>query len=69
MGERSCVYSVLVWKPKGKRPFGRPRRKWEDNIKMDLQEVGWGLMNWIELAQNRDRWWALVNTAMNLRVP
>ena len=56
-------------KPKGKRPLGRPRRRWEDNIEMDLQEVGCGDMDWIELAQDRDRWRALVNAAMNLRVP
>jgi len=56
-----------VGKPEGKRPFGRPRRKWEDNIKMDLQEVGCGGMEWIELAQDRDRWRAYVNSVMNLR--
>ena len=61
------VYRVLVWKPY--RPIGRPRRRWEDNIKMDLQEVGCGGMDWIELAQYRDRWRALVNAVMNLRVP
>jgi len=55
-------------KPEGKRPFGRPRRRWEDNIKMDLQEVGWGVMDWIELAQDRDRWRVLMNAVMNLRV-
>ena len=57
----SCI--VLVGKPKGKRPLGRPRRRWEDNIKMDLQEVGGGCEDWIELAQDRDRWRALVSTA------
>ena len=56
-------------KTEGKRPLGRPRRRWEDNIKMDLQKVGYGGMNWIKLAQNRDRWRALVNAIMNLRVP
>jgi hypothetical protein len=60
---------VSVWRPEGKRPLARPRRKWEDNIKMDLQEVGCGGVDWIELAQDRDRWWAPVNTVMNLRVP
>jgi len=58
-----------VWKTEGKRPLGRPRSRWEDNIKMDLQEVGSGGMDWIELAQERDRWRALVNVVMNLRVP
>ena len=60
---------VLVGKPEGKRPLGRPRRRWEDNIKMDLQEVGCGGMDWIKLAQDRDRWRELVNAVMNLRVP
>jgi len=66
-GER--VYRVLVGKPEGKRPLGRPRCKWEDNIKMDLQEVGGGCGDWMELAQNRDRWRALASTVMNLGVP
>jgi hypothetical protein len=59
----------MVGKPKVKRPLWRPRRRWEDNIKMDLQEVGYGDMDWIELAQDRDRWRALVNAVMNIRVP
>ena len=67
MGEGKGVHRVLVGKPEGKRPWGRPRRSWEDNIKMDLQEVGGG-GDWMELAQDRDRWRALVNTVMNLRV-
>jgi len=69
MGERRGVYRVLVGKPEGKRPLGRPRRRWEDNIKIDLQEVGCGGMDWIGLAQEGDRWWALVNAVMNLQVP
>jgi len=69
MEEGRGVYRVLVGKPGGKRPLGRPRRKWEDNIKMDLQEVGCGGMNWIELAQDGDRRRALLNAVMNLRVP
>ena len=60
---------VLVGKPEGKRPLGRPRRRWVDNIRMDLQEVGCGYMYWIGLAQDRDRWWTLVSAVMNLRVP
>ena len=63
------VHKVLVGKPEGKRPLGRPRRRWEDNIKMYLQEVGRGCGNWMELAQDRDRWWALVSTVVNFRVP
>ena len=62
------MHRILVGKPEGKRPLGRPRRRWKENIKMDLQEVGGG-GDWMELAQNRDRWRALVNTVMNLRVP
>jgi len=65
MGERRGVYRVLVGKPEGKRLFGRPRRRWEDNIKVDLREVGCGSMDCIELAQDRDRWRALVNAVMN----
>jgi hypothetical protein len=68
MGESRGVYSSLVGKREGRRPLGRPRRRWEDNIKMDLREVGGGGMDWIILAQDRDRWRALVNTVMNLRV-
>jgi len=68
MGERRGIYRALVGKPEGKRPLGRLRRRWEDNIKMDIQEVGCGCMNWIEMAQDRDRWRALVNAVMNLRV-
>ena len=63
------MYKFLVGKPEGKRPLGRPRRRWEDNIKMDLQEVGCGGMEWMELAQDRERWRAIVNAIMNLRVP
>jgi hypothetical protein len=69
MGEGRGMYRVLVGKLEGKRPLGRPRFRWEDNIKMDLQEVGCGSMNWIELVQYRDRWRALVNAVMNLLVP
>ena len=69
LGERRGVYRVLVVKPGGKRPLGRPRRRWENNINMDLQEVGCGSMDWIELAQDRDRYRALVNAVMNRRVP
>jgi hypothetical protein len=66
MRERRCVYRVLVGKPAGKRPLGRPRPRWEDNIKMDLHEVRCGCMDWIELAHDRDRWRAVVNAVMNL---
>ena len=69
MGERRGVYRILVGKPEGKRPLGRPRRRWEDNIKMDLEEAGFGEVDWIDLAQDRDMWRALVNAVMNLRVP
>ena len=69
MGEGRGVYRVLVGKPEGKRPLGGPRRRWEDNIKMDLQEVGGVGGDWMELAQDRDRWRALVSTVMNPRVP
>jgi hypothetical protein len=66
MGEERGVYRVLVGKPEGKMPLGRPRHRWEDNIRMDLQEVGCGGMDWIGLAQDRDRWWVIVNAVMNL---
>jgi hypothetical protein len=69
MGEGRGVYRVLVGKPEERRPLGRPRRRWEDNIRMDLREVGCGGGDWIELAQDRDRWRALVSAVMNLRVP
>jgi hypothetical protein len=69
MDEGRGVYRVLVGKPEGKRPLGRPRHRWEDNIKMDLQEVGGGCGDWMELALDRDRWRALVGTVRNLRVP
>jgi hypothetical protein len=69
MGERRGVYKVLVVKPEGKRPLGRLRRRWEENIKMDLQKVGCGAMDWIELAQDRERWRVLVSAVMNLLVP
>jgi len=68
MGERRGAYSVLVGKPEGKRPLGRQRRRWEDNNKMDLLGVGCGVMDWIELAQDRDRWRSFVNVVMKLRV-
>jgi len=68
-GVKRGVYRFLVGKPEGKRPLGRPRHRWEDNIKTDLQEVGCGGMDWMEVAQDRDRWRALVNVLMNLRVP
>jgi hypothetical protein len=65
----SGAYRILVGKPEGKRPLGRPRRRWVDNIRMDLREIGWDGMNWMDLAQDRDQWRALVNTVMSLRVP
>jgi len=64
-----ALYRVLVWKPEEMRPLGRPRRGWEDNIKVDLQEVGQGGLEWIDLAQDRERWRALVNAVVNLLVP
>jgi len=69
MGEERGVYRILVGKPERKRPLGRPRHRWVDNIRMDLREVGCGCMDWIGLAQDRDRWWMLVSAVMNLRVP
>jgi hypothetical protein len=69
MGEKRNVYRILVGNPEGRRPLGRPRRRWVDNIKMDLREVGWVGRDWIVLAQDRDRWRAYVNVVMNLRVP
>ena len=69
MGEETGVYTVLVGKPEGMRPLERPRRRWVDNIRMDVQEVGCGYMDWIGLAQDRDGWWRLVSAIMNLRVP
>jgi hypothetical protein len=69
MGEKRNVYRLLVGKPEERRPLGRPRRRWLDNIRMDPVEVGWGDVGWIGLAQNKDRWRALVNLVLNLRVP
>jgi hypothetical protein len=69
MGEKRNVYRLLVGKPEGKRPLGRPRRRWVDNIRMDLGEVGWSDVDWIGLAKNRNRWKALVNSVLNFRVP
>jgi hypothetical protein len=68
-GVRRGVYGVLIWKPEGKKPLGRPRRRLEDDIKRDLQEVGWSGMDWIDLAQDRDRWRALVTAVMKFQVP
>jgi hypothetical protein len=69
MGEGRVVYRVLVGKSQGRRPMGRPTRRWEDNIRMDVREVGCVYVDWMELAQDRDRWHALVSAVMNLRVP
>jgi hypothetical protein len=69
MKGRVMHVEICMGKPEGKKPLGRPRRKWEDNIKMDLLEIGLGVMDWIDLPENRDQWRALVNTVMNLRIP
>jgi hypothetical protein len=69
MGEKRNTYRLLVGKPEGKRPLGRPRYKWVNNIKMDLEEVGWGNVDWIDMAKDRNRWRALVISVLNLRVP
>jgi hypothetical protein len=68
-GEKRNAYRILMGKPEGKRPLVRPKRKWVDNIEMDLRKIGWDGMDWIDLAQDRGQWRALVNTVMNLRVP
>jgi hypothetical protein len=68
-GEKRNAFRILVGKPEGKRPLGRPRRMWLDNIKMDLREIGWYGVEWIDMAQERDQWRALVSTVLNLRVP
>jgi hypothetical protein len=69
MGDRRGAYRVLVGKPEGKRPFGKPRLSWRDDIRIYLKQVDWQIVNWIDLAQDMDRWPALVNTVMNIRVP
>jgi hypothetical protein len=69
MGEKRNAYRILLGNPEGKRPLGRPRRRWVDNIKMDLREIGWDGMDWFDLAQDRDQWRAFVNAVMNLLVP
>jgi hypothetical protein len=68
MGDGRKLYRILVGKPERKKPLGRPRRRWEDGLKMDLTEIGWGGVEWIQLAEDRDRWRALVNAVMNLWV-
>jgi hypothetical protein len=69
MGEVQGAYNILFGRPEGRRPLGRPMHRWEDNIKMDLREIGFGDVDWIHRAQDRDRWWTLVNTVMNFQVP
>jgi hypothetical protein len=69
MGEKRNAYRILVGKPEGQRPLGRPRRRWVNNIKIDLREIGWDGVNWIDLGQDSGQWGALVNTEMNFRVP
>jgi hypothetical protein len=69
MGNKRNAYKIFVGKPEGKKSLGRPRRRWVDNIKMDIREIGWGGMDWIDLAQDREQWRALVNNVMNLRLP
>jgi hypothetical protein len=69
MGKKRNAYRLLVGKPEGKRPLGRPRRRWVDNIRMNLEEIGWGGVDWIGLAQDRDKWRALVNAVLNFQVP
>jgi hypothetical protein len=69
MGAKRNAYRIFVGRPEGKRPLGTPRRRWVDNIKIGIREIGWDGLDWIDLAQDRDQWRALVNTVMNLRVP
>jgi hypothetical protein len=69
MGKMRNVYKISVGKPEGKRPLGRCRSRWEDNIRVDLKEIGWDCLDWMHLAQDRDQWHAIVNTVMNFRVP
>jgi hypothetical protein len=69
MGEKRNAYRILVGEPEGKRPLGRPTRRWVDIIKMDLREIGWDDLDWIDMAQDKDTWRALVNTVLNLRAP
>jgi hypothetical protein len=69
MGEKRDAYRILVGKPEGKRPLGTPRRRWVDNIQMDLREIGWDGVDWMDMVQDREQWRALVNTVLNLRVP